>query len=96
MRTKLVVDIGGYIYEFIGFDSDQDFFVSYNETGVSLNQIRKIGNWDYECSNIRIGNSFQNEIYWKPLKPINAHVVFNELIGQLKKNAKNYWENNEV
>lgn len=90
MRTKLVVDVSGYIYEFIGFDSDQDFFVSYNETYVSSKMIRRIGNWDYECSNILIRGQFLNEVYWKPLKPINTHVVFNELISSIKSKGKYY------
>lgn len=103
MTAKLIVDIRDDIfdmryhrYEFIGFEKNQYsekgyLFLSRNEFHVSLHEIRKIGNWEYSCEHIWIGGQYENMVFWKPVKPINAHVAFNELLGSIK-NKENYYD----
>jgi len=99
MMAKLVVNVRDNMvdekinsYEFIGFDQSYSkreyIFVSYNETNFSLREIRRIGNWEYKCDYVIIGDR-GNSVFWKPVKPINAHVVFNELVSSIK-NKENY------
>ena len=101
MIAKLIVvlneDSHPIVHNFIGFE-ENDYtnqgclFMSYNEDCLSSNDTREIGNWQYKCYEICIRGDIDGNIaYWKPVKPINAHVVFNELLGSIK-NKENYYD----
>lgn len=94
-QARLLFETKDTDYEFIGFDfnaaeSGIIFRSLEPDNRPVVGEIRKIHQWQYYCYTTELALDDQTIAYWKPVSDIDSYVVFNELVGAIKKDWHRY------